>query len=458
MALAFNNFSDRNWRNLLMDIEARQVIPIIGSELLALDAEAGPLTLYQYVAKELVSRLSLDEARLSEGYSLLDVSSLFFQDPRNRADDLYYETRGILTERSWPTPEPLRQLAAIKHFDLFLSTTFDSLLEQAINEVRFQGAAGTRALAYSEKRRVEDIAPESASGRPTVFYVFGKLDATGDYCITEDKILEFTHRLQSRDQRPLNLFDALQSKSLLLLGCSFPGWLARFFLRAAKGEQFLSQGARGVIADKGTPADVEFVMFLERRQTAVYSEGNAIEFVSELHRRWMERFGKRDTGGLPQQTAETTSQFQDFKPDSVFLSYASEDRPYALQVKQAFDEMGVDVWFDQSALESGDDYRLKIEKNIENCSYFVPLISRYTTTLEKRFFQREWNKAIDEAAAYPREYPFIQPILVDDTPLDSAGIPRQFRDRHIRKMDALPQLIEDAKKRIRERRLQRRPG
>jgi len=86
------------------------------------------------------------------------------------------------------------------------------------------------------------------------------------------------------------------------------------------------------------------------------------------------------------------------------------------------------------------------------------LTSRYATTLEKRFFQREWNKAIDEAAAYPREYPFIQPILVDDTPLDSAGIPRQFRDRHIRKMDALPQLIEDAKKRIRERRLQRRPG
>ena len=83
-----------------------------------------------------------------------EVTSPFFLDPRNRADDLYYETRGILTERSWPTPEPLLQLAAITHFDLFISTTFDFLVEQALNEIRFQGAAGTRALAYSEKRRV----------------------------------------------------------------------------------------------------------------------------------------------------------------------------------------------------------------------------------------------------------------------------------------------------------------
>jgi len=125
-------------------------------------------------------------------------------------------------------------------------------------------------------------------------------------------------------------------------------------------------------------------------------------------------------------------------------------------VKQAFDQTGVDVWFDKNKLESGENYRLTIEKNIENCSYFVPLISRNTVGMERRFFRREWNKAIEEAAAFPPEYPFIQPILLDDTPLDSPGIPRQFRDRHVRRLEALPQLIEDAKRRIRERRLQRR--
>lgn len=458
MASDCNSFNDRNWRNLLMDIEDRQVIPIVGSELLVLAAEPGQPTLYQHLAKQLTSRLSLDEKRLSGDYDLLDVTSLFFQDPRNRIDDLHYEARGILTERSWPTPEPLQQLAAITHFDLFVSTTFDSLMEQALNEVRFEGQARTRAIVYSEKRQVEDLSPDGDRALPTVFQLFGRLDPTGDYGISEEKILEFTHRLQSRDLRPQNLFDALQTKSLLVLGCGFPGWLARFFLRAAKGEQFFSHGARGLIADRATRHDPGFVMFLERRQTAIYNQGDAVQFVAELYRRWIEKFAQNSAADQSLQATEMLPQIHDFRPDSVFLSYASEDRQYALQVKQAFDQMGVDIWFDQSALESGDDYRLKIEKNIENCSYFVPLISRHTATMEKRFFRREWSKAIDEAAAYPREYPFIQPILLDDTPLDSPGIPRQFLDRHIRKLEALPQLIEDAKKRIRERRLEKRPG
>lgn len=145
----------------------------------------------------------------------------------------------------------------------------------------------------------------------------------------------------------------------------------------------------------------------------------------------------------------------EFRTDSVFISYASEDREQALQVKRAFDEAGVDAWLDKSALESGEVYRRRIETNIENCSYFVPLISRNSTTMEKRFFRREWSKAIQEAEEFPPEYPFIQPVLLDDTSLNAPSIPRQFRDRHVRRIEELPQLIEEAKRRIRERRLKR---
>lgn len=456
MTPAVNSFNDRNWRNLLMDIEARQVIPIVGPELLVLGGEPGQPTLYQYVAKELVSRLPLKEEMLPARYDLLDVTNLFFKNPINRSDDLNYETREILTERSWSIPEPLRQLAAITHFDLFISTTFDSLLELAINESRFSGIAETRtlALAYSENRQVEDIPSTPANRRPTVYQLFGKLDPTGDYGITEEKILEFTHRLQSRDLRPQNLFDELQAKSLLILGCGLPGWLARFFLRSAKGDQFFSQGARGVIADKSTGQDVGFLMFLERRRTVIYNQGDAVEFVDELYRRWKDKFG----GCVLSGDSSPPSPLPDFRKDSVFLSYASEDRQYALQIKEAFDQAGVDVWFDQNALEAGDVYGQKIEKNIESCSYFVPLISKNSATVSKRYFFREWKKAIDEAAAYPPEYPFIQPILLDDTPLDSPGIPREFRERHVCKLTELHQLIEAAKRRIRDRRLQRTPA
>jgi len=119
----------------------------------------------------------------------------------------------------------------------------------------------------------------------------------------------------------------------------------------------------------------------------------------------MEKFGQKGTGGVSAQIVQPGITFQDFRVDSVFLSYASEDRSDELQVKQAFDESGVDIWFEQSVLDSGDNYRLKLKKNIENCSYFVPLISRNTNGMEKRLFRRDWRKAIEESAAYPPDYP-----------------------------------------------------
>ena len=86
-----------------MDIESRQVIPAVGPELLEIDGDNGPITLYQHIARELVSRLSLDSGSLPERFGLLEVTSLYSPDPRT-APTSVYETRGILTERSWPAP------------------------------------------------------------------------------------------------------------------------------------------------------------------------------------------------------------------------------------------------------------------------------------------------------------------------------------------------------------------
>src|SRR5688500_13273163 len=107
-----------------MDIEARQVVPVVGPELLTIDQQG--TTLYRRLATDLVTRLGIDETRLPPKYDLLDATSLYLQNAANCIDDLHYETRDILTRNSWQTPEPLQKLAAITHLDLFISTTFDS--------------------------------------------------------------------------------------------------------------------------------------------------------------------------------------------------------------------------------------------------------------------------------------------------------------------------------------------
>ena len=452
METTFGTFTGRDWRNLLTDIYDGQAVPVVGSELSVLPGQGG-LTLYEHVARELVCSFKLDESQLPPGYGLLQATGAYLQNPRNQADDLHYEARSILCGTAWPVPDPLRKLAEIGGFNLFVSTTVDSLLDQAINEARFAGAKRTRCIAYCEKSQVQDL-PESfsTSPQPTVFHLFGRVNASGDYAITEEKVLEFSHRLQSRDLQPHNLFDQLRKKNLLILGCSFPGWLARFLLRASKGDQYPTLGARGVLADRTSRSDQEFVMFLERRRTTVYTDGDAAAFVDELHRRWTEQYGQLPPPVLSDEQPAADA----FKPASVFLSYANEDLEAAERVAAALDDAGVDVWFDKVRLEAGDSFRAQIEKNIESCSYFVPLISRHTITLEKSFFRREWKKAIEEAEEWPPEYPFIQPLLIDDTPLKDPAIPPEFRARHMRTLANLPEFIEDARRRIRERRRERR--
>jgi hypothetical protein len=449
-------FKERQWRNLLTDIHDGQVIAVIGPELtIGPDQSGETTTLFHHMARELVRRLDLDESHFPTAYNLLDVSNSYLQDPQNEVDDLHREVRDILRNLRWQVPEPLRQLASIRDLNLFVTTTFDSFMEDALNQARFGGAPRTQVLTYSEKAQMQDLPAEFDSApQPTVFHLFGRFNASGDYALSEEKVLEYGHRMQSRDLRPPNLFDVLKARHLLMLGCSLPGWLARFTLRALKGDLLLTQGARGsVVADRTSWKDHEFAMFLERRRVSPYYEGDALQFIGELERQWQSNYGTANAAAAPAEESREV-----FKPDSVFLSYAREDLAVAMQVWQALDHAGVDVWFDKQRLEVGDSFRLEIEKNIENCSYFVPLISRHTAQMEKRFFQREWKKAIDEAPAWPEGHPFIQPLLIDDVEITAPGIPSAFRQYHALRLDELSAFVEAARLRIRERRFARRAG
>ena len=76
--------------------------------------------------------------------------------------------RSILRDANFAPPLALRQLAQITDFDLFVTTTFDPLLEQAINAERFDGAQSTEVIAYAPNR-VADLADRAraaaAAGR-----------------------------------------------------------------------------------------------------------------------------------------------------------------------------------------------------------------------------------------------------------------------------------------------------
>src|SRR6185295_5016133 len=146
------------WEDLLNYIEERRVIPIVGPELLKVETETGPRLLYDWMADRLAAKLGVDTSRLPQPYTLNDVVCWFLSS-HGRREDTYTRMRSILRDATFAPPKALRQLAEITDFDLFLSTTFDPLLETAINAVRFAGAQSTDVVGYAPNR-VADLPSE----------------------------------------------------------------------------------------------------------------------------------------------------------------------------------------------------------------------------------------------------------------------------------------------------------
>ena len=122
---------------------------------------------------------------------------------------------------------------------------------------------------------------------------------------------------------------------------------------------------------------------------------------------------------------------------AVFLSYASEDRPAVILIRDALEQAGIDVWFDRNpeALRVGENFESKIKTNINQCSLFVPIISRNTLTPKPRFFRTEWNHAQQLALRYPDSIRFIIPVVIDDTEFTKAPVPDGFRAFHWTQVD-----------------------
>ena len=139
------------WDDLLSFIEERRVVPIVGPELLMVTTERGPRLLFDWVAEKLAARLNVRTTDLPQPYTLNDVVCLFLAG-RGRREKAYVRLRSLVKDANFEPPPAPRHLAAISDFDLFVATTADSLLENAINLERFAGASSTEVLSYSPNR------------------------------------------------------------------------------------------------------------------------------------------------------------------------------------------------------------------------------------------------------------------------------------------------------------------
>jgi hypothetical protein len=430
-----HNLDEDAWDDLLNYIEERRVIPIIGPELLRVEIEGQSRMLLDWLAERLAKRLQVDVSELSPPITLNDVVCCYLGQ-RGRREEAYTRLRSIMREVQLLPPPALRQLAQITDFDLFVTTTFDPLLELAVNAERFGNEALAEVIAYAPNRVADLPGERSQLKRPVVYHLFGRLSASPTYVISDEDMLEYICALQSEHLTPEKLFHELEQNHLLLIGGDFSNWLARLFLRMAKRRRLSDPRDVGeVIADDHTGQDDRLVTFLQRVsvRTRVYT--GAESFVEELHRRWHQRRGTSGTPAAAQDVpVRVLPPAREMPDNAVFISYARDDLAAVQRLKAGLDAAGITTWFDFDRLESGDDYDRKIAANIARCSFFLPVVSAATQRRLEGYFRREWSYAVDRARNIADGAVFILPICIDDVPESEALVPDRFKALHFTRL------------------------
>jgi hypothetical protein len=315
-------FDDDAWDDLLNYIEERRVIPIIGPDLLRVQTDRGLRPLYEWLAEKLAVRLSVDVIGLPQPLTLNDVVCAYLGQ-RGRREEAYTRLRSIMRETEFEPPQALRQLAQITDFDVYITTTFDPLLERAVNLERYGGQPTAEVIAYAPNRVADLPAERSQLQRAVVYHMLGRLSASPTYVVSDEDMLEFICALQSEHLTPEKLFHELEHNHLLLIGSDFSNWLARLFLRMAKRKRLSDPRDVGeVLADDHTGADERLMTFLQQVsvRTRVYSGAGV--------RRRHHPVAKRQTCGARPVAGPRRSGSPALRClNAIFISHAREDPP-----------------------------------------------------------------------------------------------------------------------------------
>jgi hypothetical protein len=340
-SLATELWEEGLWEELLAYVDEGQVIPIVGPSWVIED-QGHKTTLEAYVASKLAEKFELPPVENGAPPTLNDIVSRYLLKAGKRRQTLYWAILDIVERAHFAPPPPLLRLASITRFNLFVTTSFDRLMEKAIDTARFNGQEYTHSIAYRPDRVYDIDVGKADLARPTVYHLFGQLSAMPHYSICDDDLLEWVSALHSDSHRPARLFDELQNNHLLVLGGNFSDWLARIFLRMTRRRPLSDhRNVLEILADDRSGRDRELVYFLRNFSTGTkIFDGDAAQFSEELWRRWRERHP-----GATQPTREWIPP-EDMPDGAVFISYARQDLEAVQAMAHGLRAAGVDFWFD----------------------------------------------------------------------------------------------------------------
>ena len=367
--------------------------------------------LYPLMARKLANSLMVSADNLPEGHELEEVAQRY-QAVSDDSTKLYRTLGGVFNElQPIETPKPLRKLAEISKFKLFITTTFDPLMSNALDIERFNGHRQTLVFSYSPNDK-QDLPREfDRLNRPTVFHLMGRITRTPySYAISKQSNREFLASLESRaEDSPNFLLDKLKTKHILALGTYSTDWIKRFLVRHTRSERHVN------ITLEEPRKQQNGIVFFQHYSGGlrIFQAGNAIDFVEELEHQW--------NGFNPNPNTKESS-----VRGAIFVSYAEKDRVTARIIQQALDQSGVDVICERDDALRSDSSDIKLRNVLSECSLFIPICSSKSASVKRRFFEPQWIETIRMCQASNPSQRFVLPVHVDNKKPCSKSIPNEL--------------------------------
>lgn len=105
--------------------------------------------------------------------------------------------------------------------------------------------------------------------------------------------------------------------------------------------------------------------------------------------------------------------------ETIFVSYSSQDRPFALSLVKELQKLGANIWIDQLGIGLGENWDDAIEEALENSGTLMLILS--PTSVESKNVKDEVNIAINSKKK-------LVPILIKECELPMRLQRRQYAD------------------------------
>ena len=124
----------------------------------------------------------------------------------------------------------------------------------------------------------------------------------------------------------------------------------------------------------------------------------------------------------------------------VFLSHASEDKPLVRRLAKTLHGNGIDTWFDEWEIRTGDSIRRKIDEGLADCTHFAILLS--PASMKKEWVNLELDGAfVKKVRDRAKLLPLVYELSPEDLPVLIAGMKVFSIDATLEGVDGLIQDI-----------------